>query len=491
MECGCSDNNDISSCCDDRKAVVSCNVSIDNPTSRMLILAVICLIVTIQLALSCGSYSGYATPPMYGDYEAQRHWMEITYHLPISQYVNSSDNDLNYWGLDYPPLTAYHSWLLGTLANKFNSSWVELHMSRGIEAEFHKFFMRMSVLVTYWIVYAPSLLLSIGFFHNLRSLKMLSYCTIALLYPGLLSMDNGHFQYNHMSLGLFLFSFACFVSNFLRLGSVFFILAINFKQMELYHALPIAMYLLSRCFLNNIGFSTFERYFSLASSLLMLFITAIMTMILVWLPFLITHSDLFQILHRIFPFYRGLFEDKVANFWFAVNVFFKIKENFELSSLLRLSAVAVMITNIPCLLCIFYHPSVVHEKSILFVAIPAILLWKENSVFISWLLIISNASLYPLCIVDGNATHLSLFVLYYLIASSSFAQLSLSKRLVVHGSCLGSLILCLASLLFSPPKRYPHIFSLLVAVYCFCHFMLFFLYVNIITVKPIFKKKDE
>ncbi|EJW72974.1 hypothetical protein WUBG_16119, partial [Wuchereria bancrofti] len=52
---------------------------------------------------------------MYGDYEAQRHWMEITYHLPINQwYVNGSDNDLNYWGLDYPPLTAYHSWLLGT-----------------------------------------------------------------------------------------------------------------------------------------------------------------------------------------------------------------------------------------------------------------------------------------------------------------------------------------------------------------------------------------
>ncbi|VDK70201.1 unnamed protein product [Litomosoides sigmodontis] len=77
-------------------------------------LALIFFTITVQIALSLGSYSGYATPPMYGDYEAQRHWMEITYHLPISQwYVNSSDNDLNYWGLDYPPLTAYHSWLLG------------------------------------------------------------------------------------------------------------------------------------------------------------------------------------------------------------------------------------------------------------------------------------------------------------------------------------------------------------------------------------------
>ena len=47
---------------------------------------------------------------MYGDYEAQRHWLEITLHLPISLWYKY---DLQYWGLDYPPLTAYHSWLLG------------------------------------------------------------------------------------------------------------------------------------------------------------------------------------------------------------------------------------------------------------------------------------------------------------------------------------------------------------------------------------------
>ena len=26
-------------------------------------------------------YTGAGRPPMYGDYEAQRHWMEITYNL--------------------------------------------------------------------------------------------------------------------------------------------------------------------------------------------------------------------------------------------------------------------------------------------------------------------------------------------------------------------------------------------------------------------------
>lgn len=47
---------------------------------------------------------------MYGDYEAQRHWMELTIHLPIRQWYTY---DLQYWGLDYPPLTAYISWLCG------------------------------------------------------------------------------------------------------------------------------------------------------------------------------------------------------------------------------------------------------------------------------------------------------------------------------------------------------------------------------------------
>jgi len=61
---------------------------------------------------------------MFGDYEAQRHWMEITIHLPSQQWYKY---DLQYWGLDYPPLTAYVSWLCGkvyvgggqpTLANR-------------------------------------------------------------------------------------------------------------------------------------------------------------------------------------------------------------------------------------------------------------------------------------------------------------------------------------------------------------------------------------
>lgn len=70
----------------------------------------------IRWMVSIFSYSGEGIAPMFGDYEAQRHWMEITVNIPVKDwYTNSTENDLNYWGLDYPPLTAYHSWLMGKM----------------------------------------------------------------------------------------------------------------------------------------------------------------------------------------------------------------------------------------------------------------------------------------------------------------------------------------------------------------------------------------
>jgi alpha-1,3-glucosyltransferase len=55
---------------------------------------------------------GMNTPPLYGDFEAQRHWMELTIHVPADEWYFY---DLQYWGLDYPPLTAYHSFILGSM----------------------------------------------------------------------------------------------------------------------------------------------------------------------------------------------------------------------------------------------------------------------------------------------------------------------------------------------------------------------------------------
>ena len=100
---------------------------------------------------------GAGKPPMFGDYEAQRHWQEVTVNLPVEHwYTNTSDNDLLYWGLDYPPLTAYHSYAVGKAGQLVNASFTELHGSRGLESEQHKLFMRLSVIVADLLVLFPA-----------------------------------------------------------------------------------------------------------------------------------------------------------------------------------------------------------------------------------------------------------------------------------------------------------------------------------------------
>ena len=105
---------------------------------------------------------GRDTPPMLGDYEAQRHWMEITIHLPFQQWYTY---DLQYWGLDYPPLMAYVSWLCGKLCVdgqripsethpddfvrsglRMDPSWFAPEASCGIETDGSKVYIRATVL---------------------------------------------------------------------------------------------------------------------------------------------------------------------------------------------------------------------------------------------------------------------------------------------------------------------------------------------------------
>lgn len=67
---------------------------------------------------------------------------------------------------------------------------------------------------------------------------------LILLQPALLLIDHGHFQYNCISLGLALWGIVAVVTQHDILGSIAFTLALNYKQMELYHAVPFFCYLL-------------------------------------------------------------------------------------------------------------------------------------------------------------------------------------------------------------------------------------------------------
>ncbi|KAG1371415.1 putative dolichyl pyrophosphate Man9GlcNAc2 alpha-1,3-glucosyltransferase [Cocos nucifera] len=163
--------------------------------------AVALFALLVRVMVSVGPYSGEGTPPKYGDYEAQRHWMEITLHTPASEwYRNTSVNDLAYWGLDYPPLTAYQSLGHALLLNASLPTAVALSLSRGFESPALKLLMRWTVLSSDLLVFFPAALYfvwvycrrNIGGDKEGRSAPWL--LAMILLNPCLILIDHGHFQ---------------------------------------------------------------------------------------------------------------------------------------------------------------------------------------------------------------------------------------------------------------------------------------------------------
>ncbi|OBS64428.1 hypothetical protein A6R68_07031, partial [Neotoma lepida] len=136
-------------------------------------------------------------------------------------YFNSSDNNLQYWGLDYPPLTAYH------------------------------------ILVADLLIYIPAVLLYCYSLKEISPKRKIASALCILLYPGLILIDYGHFQFELL----------------IKIGC-----------------------------------------------------TVVASFLLCWLPFFTEREHALQVLRRLFPIDRGLFEDKVANIWCSINVFLKIKD---------------------------------------------------------------------------------------------------------------------------------------------------------------------
>ncbi|CAJ0961364.1 unnamed protein product, partial [Mesorhabditis belari] len=432
---------------------------------------VVCTLLAIQHGLATGGYSGFNKPPMFGDYEAQRHWMEITYYLPMKEwYIQSPNNDLLYWGLDYPPLTAYHSYLMGAIAHRINSSWVALGDSHGIETPEHKFFMRLTAIVSFLIIYVPAIVHSIYKDKSLTN-KLIPLATL-LLYPGLLAIDNAHFQYNAISLGFFLWSYLFLAKDKMPLGSIFFVLAVNYKQMELYHSLPIFVFILARSLKKPLLLRWKESFLEL----LKIGLLVIGLFALIWLPFLLQGPDhVLAVLRRVFPFSRGLYEDKVASFWCAFSPFIKLDRYLDREWQIRLSTLVVIAASLPSLLVLLVRPSPknlrlslvavslsfflfsfqVHEKSILLPVGAALLLFMDMPFHISWFLTISSTSMYSLCLKDENPLLLCLFVAHTLTAFMFFQRGYGIFTWLAALSQLGAFAICLIEALIPPPSTLP------------------------------------
>ncbi|GCC35929.1 dolichyl pyrophosphate Man9GlcNAc2 alpha-1,3-glucosyltransferase isoform X1 [Chiloscyllium punctatum] len=498
-----------------------------------LIGIVLSVSLTVRWAVSLNPYSGAGKPPMFGDYEAQRHWQEITFNLPIHQwYFNTSSNNLKYWGLDYPPLTAYHSLICAYVAKSINPEWIALHTSRGFESLGHKIFMRATVFVADLAVYIPAILCYIHHCEGPER-KKISSMLCALLYPGLILIDHGHFQYNSVSLGLALWGLLGLLFDRVLFGSVAFCLALNYKQMELYHALPFFCYLLGNCLKKGLKGEGLIRLIKIALVVLISFAFC-------WLPFLTSLQQSLQVLQRLFPIDRGLFEDKVGNVWCSLSVLLKVKKVLAPATQVWLSFAATLLTLLPSCIKLTINPSLkgfklalvncslsfflfsfqVHEKSILLAALPVLLLLHEIPFMATWFLLVSTFSMLPLLLKDGLLLPYTVTSLAFLLITttflSAFEKVSLEdlqleqfsqgvRRCIPHfiiPPCLAKLafllsviamvVLSLISATQDPPPQLPDLFPVLVSLFSCIHFLIFLLYFNILHLsEPIYKKPQQ
>ena len=404
------------------------------------VVATVSLAVAVRQSVAAHPHSGMGKPPMYGDYEAQRHWMEVTVNLPISDwYRQTPDNDLQYWGLDYPPLTAYVSWAFGKLAEVVEPGLVALHTSRGYEEPSGRLFMRLSVLFCDMIMFFTGIYAAVSaLYGTCRPKTRAAAALFLLLQPGFILVDHGHFQYNCVCHGLVLWAVALILRGYPRLGSVAYVLALTFKQMTLYYALAFFTFLLAGS-LQRSG-----SVLSKAARVVGLGAAVATTFAVVLAPVATNLDALAQVAHRVFPVARGLFEDKVANFWCATNLVVKWKR-LPQQLLLPLSLAATLVGLLPAVLHCFLRPTKdrfvltlfscslsfflfsfqVHEKSILLPMLPLSLLYPRAPILTTAAGIVSTFSMFPLLRRDGLTVPYASFQLAlatlggYLVAAKS------------------------------------------------------------------------
>ncbi|KAI9029840.1 glycosyl transferase [Phycomyces nitens] len=444
----------------------------------------------VRWAVALHPYSGQNTPPQYGDYEAQRHWMELTIHLPTKDWYT---HDLSWWGLDYPPLTAFHSRLCGKIGSLIDPSWFELYTSRGVESMGSKLFMRSTVFVSEMVVYIPAVLVFCQIQYGSKDIFQKHIGAILILMqPALLLIDHGHFQFNSLMLGLTLWAINAFLTGYYVLGAIFFCLSLGFKQMALYYAPAIFAYLLAQIILANIP-CRFVLFCKLGA-------TVLVTFGILFSPWLGSLQDILQVIHRVFPVARGLFEDKVASIWCTLNIVIKVRQLLSLEAAVKMSLVATLVAVVPVSVQLFIRPSParflyalvnsslaffllsfqVHEKSILLPALPVTLLVLEDPVAVRLFINTAMFSMFPLLKREGlEIPYVATTLLWnYLLGDYPASTFTTLRKMinVVYAGFIGWHVI---DLTLDSPKNLPDLFVVLnTTMSCgvFCLLFGYFLY---------------
>lgn len=337
----------------------------------------------------------------------------------------------------------------------FNTSWFALYTSRGNEERLLKVFMRATVIVSEYVVYIPAVII---FNRKLAQQRGVSKwessiaLTSMLMQPATILIDHAHFQYNTVMLGFVVASMSSLLSDRYMWACVFFVSALSFKQMALYYAPAIFAYLIGVCLVPKLHIG---RFIGIAIVTMLSFALIFAPFILgslydnyigisppldiadrevnplfyQILPYIGSNSylcslilQLTQSIHRIFPFARGLFEDKVANVWCVIHTLHKLN-TYPLPLLQRVSLSATIVTILPAFMTISTSPRKdlmpwalastawgfflcsfqVHEKSVLLPLLPMTMmlggdggLGVEMRAWIGWANMLAVWTLFPL-----------------------------------------------------------------------------------------------
>ncbi|KAJ6257673.1 LOW QUALITY PROTEIN: hypothetical protein Dda_7461 [Drechslerella dactyloides] len=317
--------------------------------------------------------------------------------------------------------------------------WYALDASRGHESYNNRVFMRATVAVSDYLLYIPAIVIFTKWYSRAtgterydRSIAL----AILLSMPSLIIIDYGHFQYNSVMLGLAVLAFASFLADRLLWGSLLFVLSLCFKQIALYYAPAVFAYLLGLCVsfgkkvdVGGSGLSiTIPAPMAVridVQTLVLLGVTVLSTFAVMVAPFAVLHGEehgaleqLAQMVHRVFPFARGLWEDKVANFWCATNIAFKYRELLSRGALQKVSLALTLLAVLPPCGLLFLRPKKtllpwgvagcawgfflfsfqVHEKSVLLpmVAMTLVVAGGVDRDLLSWIGWANNVAMFSM-----------------------------------------------------------------------------------------------
>jgi len=276
---------------------------------------------------------------------------------------------------------------------------------------------------------------------------------------------------------------------------MYFVFALCFKQMALYYAPAIFAYLLGLCVFPRPDIARLSA----------LGITVLLTFGLMFSPLVIFggFDEILQVLQRVFPFHRGLWEDKVANIWCAANVVIKLRETYPRDSLKVLSLLATLLAIMPSCLMLFMYPRKqllplglsmsalgfylvgfqVHEKSILLPLMPVTMLIADGDMdsasWIGWINNIAMFSMWPLLKREGlGLQYIVVIVLWNWLCGMYQLSPNRTGRTLQMLSYLATTSIHVLDAVYPPPLRYPDLWVVAnVVVSCGC-FVLFFAWGN-------------